>query len=51
MSYLLQMREFLQYVAERNYDARCNYRLEGKSYNWRQHAGESQIGSRMNKQM
>ena len=35
MSYLLQMREFLQYEAERNYDARCTYRLEDKSYNWR----------------
>ena len=49
MSYLLQMREFLQYVAERNYDARYIYSLEDKSYNWRQHAGESQNGSRKSK--
>ena len=31
MNYLLQMREFLQYVAERKYDARYIYRLEDKN--------------------
>ena len=41
MSCLLKMRKFLQYVAERNYDARYIYRLEDKSYNWRQHVGVS----------
>ena len=51
MSYLLQMREFLQDVAERNYDARYIYRLEDKSYNWRQRGGESQIGSRRSKKI
>ena len=40
MSYLIQMRGFLQYVAERNYDARYIYHLEDKIYNWRQRVGQ-----------
>ena len=51
MSCFLQMREFLQNVAERNYDTRYTYRLEDKSYNWKQRVGESQTGSRKSKQM